>query len=237
MSTNNFNIDQWLEDLLTRLRAEFGRRLVFMGLEGSYSRGEAKPDSDIDVVVVLDKIDTQDLRAYKAIIDSMPNSEKACGYISSVAERRNHEPRSESVHLYYNCQPIYGSLDGIIPDMMRSDLIAEIRMRMANTLHCARHYLIFPHDLSSKVHNLRMEFKYAPVHLRWWMLLTTGSYIKSTDELLKRLADPDDIEIVRITLNWKSLADDRTQRPLYYIELLERWARGMLDRVLFIPPV
>jgi predicted nucleotidyltransferase len=40
-----------------RLRAHFGARLRRLVLFGSYARGDAGPDSDVDVVVVLDRID------------------------------------------------------------------------------------------------------------------------------------------------------------------------------------
>jgi predicted nucleotidyltransferase len=40
-----------------RLAAHFGPRLLRLVLFGSYARGEAGPDSDVDVAVVLDRID------------------------------------------------------------------------------------------------------------------------------------------------------------------------------------
>ena len=46
------NIDTWMEGFLSRLKETFGPRLLFLGLQGSYGRGEANEDSDIDVVCV-----------------------------------------------------------------------------------------------------------------------------------------------------------------------------------------
>lgn len=43
-----------LRELKTRLRELYGERLRGVYLFGSYARGEARPDSDIDVAVVLD---------------------------------------------------------------------------------------------------------------------------------------------------------------------------------------
>ncbi len=39
-----------------QLSAHFGARLVSVTLFGSYARGEAGPDSDVDVAVVLNRI-------------------------------------------------------------------------------------------------------------------------------------------------------------------------------------
>jgi predicted nucleotidyltransferase len=45
-----------LEDLDGRLRARFGARLREIRLFGSHARGEAGPDSDVDVLVVVDDL-------------------------------------------------------------------------------------------------------------------------------------------------------------------------------------
>jgi predicted nucleotidyltransferase len=45
-----------LPDIKSRLSAAFGERLRGVVLYGSEARGEAAPDSDIDVLVLLDEI-------------------------------------------------------------------------------------------------------------------------------------------------------------------------------------
>ncbi len=40
-------IGSWTREFAQRLRAEFGPRLLFMGYQGSYARGEATPESDM----------------------------------------------------------------------------------------------------------------------------------------------------------------------------------------------
>jgi predicted nucleotidyltransferase len=45
-----------LEAFATRLRARFGGRLRELRLFGSYARGEAHEDSDIDVLVLIDDL-------------------------------------------------------------------------------------------------------------------------------------------------------------------------------------
>ncbi len=43
-----------MADYATRLREVFGERLVELRLFGSYARGEAHEDSDVDVLVLID---------------------------------------------------------------------------------------------------------------------------------------------------------------------------------------
>ena len=42
-----FNIDNYLENLISRCKDSFGERLVYAGLQGSWLRGEATENSDI----------------------------------------------------------------------------------------------------------------------------------------------------------------------------------------------
>jgi len=56
-SITNMNVNDKLQTILTQLRSQFeilyGDRLTKMILYGSQARGDAHPDSDIDVLVVL----------------------------------------------------------------------------------------------------------------------------------------------------------------------------------------
>ena len=69
-----------------------------------------------------------------------------------------------------------------------------------------------------------------------WMLWTTGRYYARKDDLLTDLSDPDDKQIIRVAKDWHELSDDRAYRPMYYIQLLERWCRKMLARITDLTP-
>lgn len=62
------DLSAYLADLTARLRAQFGPRLLYVGLQGSYLRGEATPDSDIDVLLVLEDLAYDDLLAYRRLL-------------------------------------------------------------------------------------------------------------------------------------------------------------------------
>ena len=77
------NIENYITRLTELLAAKFGSRLVYIGLQGSYLRGEATENSDIDIMAVIDVLSVSDLDAYRAVINSLEESDKACGFICS----------------------------------------------------------------------------------------------------------------------------------------------------------
>ena len=58
----------YLADLITKCRSAFGERLLYMGLQGSWLRGEARDNSDIDIMVILDGFSVRDMDTYRAIL-------------------------------------------------------------------------------------------------------------------------------------------------------------------------
>ena len=56
-------MSSWKELFLKKLEDLFGGRIWFVGLQGSYGRGEATENSDIDMVVILDELTADDIKA------------------------------------------------------------------------------------------------------------------------------------------------------------------------------
>ena len=58
------DISIWIKNFLQTLNETFENRVWFVGLQGSYGRGEATETSDIDIVVILDELSAMDIQAY-----------------------------------------------------------------------------------------------------------------------------------------------------------------------------
>jgi len=229
--TDQASVDSWLAEFVERLRVAFGERLLFVGHHGSWARGDATPDSDIDTMVILDDLAPQDLGAYRAVIDAMPDGGRlASGLLNSVAEMRA-RPRFGLLQYFHGCNVLHGGLDGIVEAPTARDLIEAVRSSAANNLLSARHYLLYPHDLRERVARLRYPFKECVFALQAWLLARQGRYYGRKDELLDALADADDREVLRVVRDWGQLGQDRQARPRYYVELLERWSRSMSERL------
>ena len=62
-------ITAWMKEFLQTLNETFANRVWFVGLQGSYGRGEATETSDIDIVVILDQLSVTDIQKYNAMLD------------------------------------------------------------------------------------------------------------------------------------------------------------------------
>ena len=72
----SFQIYNWLEKYVHEVVSTFGYRIWFIGVQGSYARGEATEESDIDVVLILDTLLPADLRIYRGMLNRLPYREK-----------------------------------------------------------------------------------------------------------------------------------------------------------------
>jgi len=57
VSENHDRPERIAKELKRSLAALYGRRLIAVLMYGSYSRNEAKDDSDLDLLIVLDRVD------------------------------------------------------------------------------------------------------------------------------------------------------------------------------------
>ena len=78
------DINGWMNDFLQKLDEVFANRVWFVGLQGSYGRGEATETSDIDVVMILDELSVSDIQTYQDMLDTLPHRELICGVMCRV---------------------------------------------------------------------------------------------------------------------------------------------------------
>ena len=85
------DITAWTKKFLQTLNETFPNRIGFVGLQGSYGRGEATETSDIDVVVILDELSAKDIQIYNGMLDTLPHRDLICGFLSGKNEIMNWE--------------------------------------------------------------------------------------------------------------------------------------------------
>ena len=188
----------WMNDFLQTLNETFVNRVWFVGLQGSYGRGEATETSDIDVVVILDELAASDIQAYNAMLDALPHRELICGFLSGKNEVLNWEP-SDLFQFYYDTTPIKGSLDELLTVINEDAVSRAIKIGACNIYHGCVHNML--HEKSDDI--LRGLYKSASFVVQAIAFKQTGKYIKHQKELLG-VVSADERKIVETFLKLKN---------------------------------
>ncbi len=154
-------------------KEKFGERIYFVGLQGSYGRGEATESSDIDVVVILDKLTIDDIKTYSGMIDTLSNRELICGFLSGKDELINWEP-SDLFQFYYDTTPIVGSLDELLTRIDKGAVDRAIKIGACNIYHGCVHNMLYEKS-DDIVYGL---YKSASFVIQAIVFRDTGEYIK-----------------------------------------------------------
>jgi hypothetical protein len=220
------DIQGWLDALTEKIRAEFGGRVLYIGLGGSHARGEANEDSDIDINVVLDEVGIGDLEKYRVLVRSMPYSDMACGFIGGRAEMAAW-PKHELFQFMRCSRSLYGSLEGIALPPEDRDIAAHIRITASAIYHEACHRCIYGDNSAQEAEQLRGAYKAAFFALQEQVYLRERRYIATHRELLAHLT-PAEAEVLRMDMNWDSRQAERQADPRRCFEVLRAWSSAAL---------
>ena len=173
------DINIWMKNFLQTLNETFENRVWFVGLQGSYGRGEATETSDIDIVVILDELSAMDIQTYHDMLDTLPHRELICGFLSGKQEIMNWEP-SDLFQFCHDTTPFKGSLDEVMAVVDESAVNRAIKIAACNIYHGCVHNML--HDKSEDI--LRGLYKSASFVVQAIVFLQTGNYMKHQEELL-----------------------------------------------------
>ena len=192
------DIKKWMNAFLNAVNSTFTDRVWFIGLQGSYGRGEARDTSDIDVVVILDQLSASDIQAYNAMLDSLPHRELICGFLSGKDELLNWES-SDLFQFYYDTTPIKGNLDELLAVIDEASVGRAIKIGACNIYHGCLHNML--HEKSDDT--LCGLYKSASFVVQAIVFRQTGKYLKQQKELL-RVVSSDERNIIETFLSLKS---------------------------------
>lgn len=174
------DINSWLDKFLQKLNEVFKSRVWFVGLQGSYGRGEATETSDIDVVVILNEFTVSDIQAYNDMLDTLPHRELICGFVSGKDEIMNWEP-ADLFQFYNDTTPIKGSLDELLPKIDSVAVDRAIKIGACNIYHGCVHNML--HTKNEDI--LKGLYKAASFVVQAIVFKQTGDYIKHQNQLLQ----------------------------------------------------
>lgn len=214
----------WAEDAAKKLKQEFGKRLAFVGLQGSRARGEETATSDIDLVVLIDGLDSEDLAAYKEIIQSMPHAELACGFVGSPDVLENWT-RHELFQFVNDTVSIYGELPYTPSDFTREDAEDAARVCATGIYHGVCHSAVFDGDAEGAI--LRELAKGASFTLQALHFSHTGEYVLKKSDLAKVL-DGEDAQVLEWSIKAKEVPGFSQEEIHELSDLLLRWSGNII---------
>ena len=217
-------ISSWMDKFVGVLEERFGNRVWFVGLQGSYGRDEATETSDIDVVVILDELTAQDIQTYNTMLDSLPNRELICGFVSGKKELLNWEP-SDLFQFYHDTTPIKGSLVELLVLIDGVAIERAIKIGACNIYHGCVHNML--HEKSDEV--LKGLYKAASFVVQAICFKETGLYIKRQNDLLEKvsLAERAVIENFLSLKNGGTIDFDKMSSTLF--EWSKKWIGNIGD--------
>ena len=192
------DITAWMKNFLKSLNETFANRVWFVGLQGSYGRGEATETSDIDVVVILDELSAMDIQTYNDMLDTLSHRDLICGFLSGQSEILNWEP-SDLFQFCHDTTPIQGSLDEVMAVIDESVVNRAIKIGTCNIFHGCVHNMLY--EKSEDI--LRGLYKSASFVVQAIVFKQTGNYIIHQKDLLQ-VVSFDERVIVETFLNLKN---------------------------------
>ena len=224
---NNIVIDvtTWMDAAVRRLQEQFGTRLLFVGLQGSYRRGEAREDSDIDILTILDALDVADLAAYRAVLRSLPEGEKACGFTCGREELLAWPP-FELFQFAQDTDAWYGELAPLLPRVTRRDTLTGAGAAVSG-LHHYTAYLYVSGDEATRADELRGVYKAFFFAMQVVQYLRSGVYARTKKELLAMLSG-DEAELLRRSMDPARYDAQKALNPDALFQTMLAWTGSTL---------
>jgi len=215
------DITVWINQFLQTVNENFGDRVWFVGLQGSYGRGEATETSDIDIVVILDELSIVDIQTYNMMLDSLPHRELLCGFLSGKEDILNWEP-SDLFQFYYDTTPIKGNLDELLSLIDDTAIDRAIKIGVCNIFHSCVHNMLY--EKSDEI--LKGLYKSASFVVQAICFKQTGKYISRQKDLLS-IVSSDERVIIETFLSL------RNGRMIDFDEMSEAlfvWAKKHINK-------
>ena len=215
-------IQTWMEQYCEAVRSAFGDRVRYIGLQGSRGRGEAGPDSDIDVVCILDACSLDDLEAYRAAVADLPDRDKLCGFVSGAAELAAWD-RGELFQFRRDTTDWYGRLADLLPPEEPGDARRALHQGACGLYHLCCHN--FLHGRSREA--MAEAYKSAVFLLQAKANLEQGVYCRRRADLARHLTRAD-LEILQTAQALK--AGENREDLTVLTDRLLNWCREQICR-------
>ncbi len=212
------NLSEWLDNFTNEMLHSFPDNICCIGLQGSYRRGEASADSDLDLVVIFKSLSMEVLQQYKSLLLRFGNDYKLCGFVGS-AEILKSWNEGDLLQLYFDTVPVYGNLD-FIKNRVTDETVAKLVLQNSCLIyHACCHNFLFDEEQAI----LKELYKTAVFTVQAKYYHAHHIYVSKHSEL-SNVAIGADKEILETAIKLK-MEDRLTAEQLTaYSDLLLQWS-------------
>lgn len=202
-------VKKLLRKFVNLMKKTYGKNLVFIIHHGSWATGEANSDSDIDSLVMLEKVTKRELVKLRDILNQN-EFEKFTVLLFSRLDMDNFVPFKRH-QFYYGAKLLYGKCP--LREPTQEEMIVEIR-KIADTVGYWSKFL-FTHQKQAEniARKIYWRFREAIIGLKVYVHWKTGEFPVTKKRLKELLNDPRDKEIVTIIENWEDNKDQYEKNP------------------------
>ena len=212
-----------------------GDDLAALVWQGSWARGEANPESDHDLVVIMRRLDEELLRTIAGVFRGRPV--KWSTYIKTEEELRQY-PAHGRLQFLHGVRLIHGDFEP--PPVTRANLLEDLR-HIANDIEHETRYRLVHRDLSTRpafetARDGRLLYYWSKVlllSLKAREILRGRYYPVTRADLRACLSDTDELALLDIIERWPDLRPEyeRDFTPLGL--LVDRVVRKLVSE---LPP-
>ena len=217
-----FSIEEYIDKLTALLKDEYGERLLYIGLQGSYLRHEETENSDIDIMAVIDNISVEDLKAYKKALVSVGNFDKSCGFICGKADLEHWNPL-EICHLLNATKDYYGELKSLVPSYTFEDERNYVKLSLNNFYHEICHRYIHA-DMERNISRLPITCNSLFFIMQHLYYLRSGNFVQTKRELLE-CVQGEDKAVLELSISLQNNVDYDFDKAF---SLMFNWCRNTL---------
>jgi hypothetical protein len=224
-----------VQDVLGRLIADLGDDLRAVFWHGSWARGEAKPWSDHDMIIVLRRLDDALLGELQDIFRGRKDWST---FVRTEDELRQY-PSEGRPQFHFGLVRLYGDFEP--PPLTRDNIIDELRILALNISFESRYRLFHSEPLYEEMEPhmpgfqrrrnarlLRYAAKLAILAIKARELLAGREYPVSSANLRQRLSDPDELWIVETVERWDEVQPQFEADPEPLALRLDAFARKLV---------
>ncbi|MCK4385674.1 MAG: nucleotidyltransferase domain-containing protein [candidate division Zixibacteria bacterium] len=202
-------VKKLLKKFVNVMKKAYGENLVFIIHHGSWATGEANSDSDIDSLVMLEKITKGELAKLRDILNKK-EFKKFTVLLFSQLDMDNFVPFKRH-QFYYGAKLLYGKCP--LRQPTHEEMIVEIR-KIADTVgYWSKFLYTHTHQAENVARKMYWRFKEAIIALKVYVHWKTGEFPVTRKRLKELLNDPKDKEIVTIIENWEHNKDKYEKNP------------------------